>query len=323
MPQLKSFTEYLAESAPSRVVAFTFARFQPPTSKHEKLLNAVASIAELNKCQYRIYTSRTQDNKKNPLSHADKIKFLRDMFPKHARAIVSDTDADSILNAASILYTQSYTDVYCIVGEDRVIEFQALLDRYNNEKSTSHGFYNFRSIVVQSSGESDPDSDCATSMSASKMRAAASSNDLNTFSSGLPRGYGDSEKLFNAVRVGLGLKESTNFRKHIQLDSVGERREQYINGDLFADGDSVVIKESQEVGVIRHLGSNYVVVELAEGVRVRKWLDAVELIEEKKHIHDDSLPFAIAAAKQYAPIKRESLSHHIAKPLSVLRSNKK
>jgi hypothetical protein len=312
---LKSFSAFIAEAAPGKAIAFTFGRLNPPTIGHEKLLDATAKVAQHNGCTYRVYVSHTQDSKKNPLSHAQKVKFAREMFPKHARAIVNDGDADTILNVASLLYAQGFTQIMLVVGDDRVTEFETLLNKYNNEKM-AHGFYNFRSIKVLSAGERDPDSDGVTGMSASKMRAAAVNNDLNAFAKGLPHAYGGVETLFNAVRVGMGLKESTNFRRHIQLESTGERREAYINGDLFNDGDSVVIKETQEVGIVRHLGSNYIVVELAEGKRVRKWLDAVEPLEEKAM--QDSLPFE---RTHYAPIKREPLGL-MARPLSALRNRK-
>lgn len=43
-------------------------------------------------------------------------------------------------------------------------------------------------------------------------------------------------------------------------------------------GDSVVIKETEELGTVSFLGSNYVIVECGDK-KYRKWLDAVELVE--------------------------------------------
>jgi len=113
------------------------------------------------------------------------------------------------------------------------------------------------------------------------MRAAAQANDFASFSQGLPKSFKDGQALFNDVRKGMGLKESYDFREHIQLESVSETREAYVEGKLFNEGDIIVVKESDEVGEVIMLGSNYVLVEMADGKKLRKWLDDVELIERQ------------------------------------------
>ena len=98
------------------------------------------------------------------------------------------------------------------------------------------------------------------------------------------------------VRRALGLKETKNFRKHIQLQPVSERREAYVAGELFEVGDEVVVKETEEVGRIVQCGSNYLVVE-SNGKRLRKWLNAVELLEKKEVVNEkmDPAPLPVAA----------------------------
>jgi hypothetical protein len=275
---MKSFSQYVTEVAAKEVV-FTFGRFNPPTIGHEKLLDKVASIAKGR--VYRIYASHSSDPKKNPLPYPEKIKWMRKMFPRHARSIIED-DANNVFEICSKLYKQGFTKVTMVAGGERVPEFNALLNKYNGQK-LKNGFFNFKDgVTVLSAGERDPDAEGVTGMSASKMRAAASANDLELFSKGLPSAFKDIEGLFNAVRSGMGLKESRNFRKHIQLESVGHRRESYVNGDLFEVGNLVVIKETDEVGKISHCGSNYLIVELSDGSKHRKWLNAVELLKEEE-----------------------------------------
>jgi hypothetical protein len=280
--QMKSFAQYLAEDAAKEMV-FTFGRFNPPTIGHEKLLDKVAAIAKGK--SYRVYASHSVDSKKNPLPYAEKIKWMRKMFPKHARSIVDD-DANNVFEICSTLYKQGFTKVTMVVGGERVAEFDALLNKYNGQK-LQNGFFNFEGgITVVSAGDRDPDSDGVTGMSASKMRAAASANDLELFSKGIPSSFSKGiEGLFNAVRTGMGLKESRNFRKHIQLESVGQTREAYVNGDLFQVGDTVVVKESEEIAKISRCGPNYLIVEFADGTKHRKWLNAVDLLKE------DEVPF--------------------------------
>lgn len=272
-----SFKQYLVEE--EKTVFFSFGRMNPPTIGHEKLMDKLASAAGKN--PYRMYLSQSTDDKKNPLSYKDKVKFVRKMFPRHARSVLMNTNVKTAIDVAVSLYNEGFRRVVMVVGSDRVREFDALLNRYNGEKAR-HGFYNFMDIKVISAGERDPDAEGVEGMSASKMRAAAADNDFTQFAQGLPKAFSnaDSKALFNAVRKGLGLKEATDYRKHVQLEPVSEIRESYVDGKLFEVGDKVVIKENGEIGVVKRLGTNYVIIE-SKSNEYRKWLDAVEKIEQQ------------------------------------------
>ena len=299
--KVNSFKAYLKED--SGEVVFAFGRFNPPTIGHEKLMDAVKKLARGS--QYRIYPSQSQDPKKNPLDFKLKVKFLRKMFPKHARSIMADKGVRTAFDAIVKLYDQGYTKVTMVAGEDRVIEFEKLLNKYNGVKGR-HGFYQFESgVMVKSAGERDPDAEGATGMSASKLRAAANDNDLKTFAKGMPKGFKGVEDLFNAVRAGMCLAESKNFRKHVQLEKVSDRREEYVEGNLFKIGNEVVIKESDEVGNIKVLGTNYVIVQLGENKK-RVWLDGVEKIKEVEEGYDKMTAKQKAAYDKPRPNAPES-----------------
>ena len=272
--EFTSFRQYLSEA--TKGVTFAFGRFNPPTNGHEVLFNKVKSLSGGG--VYRIYPSQTQNKKKDPLDFKTKVKFLRKMFPKHARNIMADKGMRTAFDVVIALYDQGYVECTMVVGEDRLIEFDKLLHKYNNVKGR-HGFYNFKVLKVVSAGARNPDADDASGMSASKLRAAASANDLKTFSKGMPDGFKDVENLFNAVRSGMGLKESNNYRQHVQLEKVSDLREDYIEGNLFKEGDQVVVKESDEVGTIQMCGSNYVFVDFGS-IRKRCWLESVEKLDE-------------------------------------------
>mgnify|MGYP005622699765 FL=1 len=274
---LSGFKQYLEEK--SSVGYFAFGRFNPPTTGHEKLITKVASLARGN--DYRIFASQSADAKKNPLEYKTKVKFMRKMFPKYARNIVMDNSVKNFLDATMYMYKQGYKNLVMVAGDDRVQEFQKLLTKYNGVDSR-HGKYEFDSIKVVSAGERDPDADDVTGMSASKQRANAQNNDFAKFSQGLPKGVSDqlAKELFNAVRKGMNLNENKTFTRHVMLEAVSERREDYINGELFSVGQQVIVKESDEVVTITHCGSNYVIVE-ADGKKTRKWLTDVEPLEEK------------------------------------------
>ena len=57
---MRKFRDILLESKGQ--IVFTFGRFNPPTTGHEKLIQKVASVAGSN--PYRIYPSHTQNQKK-------------------------------------------------------------------------------------------------------------------------------------------------------------------------------------------------------------------------------------------------------------------
>jgi hypothetical protein len=301
---INSFKGFLVEE--EKTVYFTFGRMNPPTIGHEKLLNVLASKASKN--PYRVFVSQSQDKKKNPLGYKEKVKVIRKMFPKYARNIMLNTSVKTAMDAASALYNEGYKNVVMVVGSDRMREFETLLTKYNGTKGR-HGFYNFNRISVISAGERDPDAEGVEGMSASKMRDAASAGDFTKFSQGVPStlNNADTKAIYNAVRKGMGLKESKEFTKHVQLESVSEIRESYINGKLFKEGDTVVIKETGELGKVKTLGSNYVIIE-GFGNQYRKWLDAVEKVEEPK-VDYDVADFSV---------KLESLSEATAQDIDIL-----
>ena len=277
-----SFKNFLVEE--EKTVFFTWGRMNPPTIGHEKLLTVLSRKAGNN--PYFVYLSQSSDPKKNPLSYKDKIKVARKMFPRHARRIMLDMKIKNLFDLLTKLYDMGYKNVTMVVGADRINEFDILIKKYNAKKG-KHGFYNFRNINVVSAGDRDPDAEGATGMSASKMRAAAGKGDFTSFSQGLPKTFSsaDAKNLFNTVRKGMGLKEQKEYKNHIQLNPISETREQYVTGDLYSVGDKVIVKESDEVGKVTHLGANYVIVEKSN-VQKRYWLDAIELLEKTKVAQD-------------------------------------
>lgn len=300
-----SFRQYLVEE--SREIFFTFGRMNPPTIGHEKLLNALHTKAGKN--AYKVFLSQTSDAKKNPLSYQQKIKHSRKMFPKHGRNILLNKKVKTVFDASVNLFNQGYKKVTMVVGSDRVVEFQTLLNKYNGVKG-AHGFYNFESISVVSAGARDPDSEGVEGMSASKQRANAQNNDFTSFSQGLPKtlGNADAKKLFNDVRVGMGLRESSEFKLHVNLEKVSEIREKYVAGELFEPGDRVVVLETKKPGYIYRLGANYVIVALDEGKVTRQWLTGIVLEKTDRWYKEQpewGTPESTKSAKKITPGQQE------------------
>ena len=303
---INKFSQFLVEE--EKTVYFTFGGMNPPTIGHGKLLDVLASKAGRN--PYRVFLSHSQDKNKNPLHYIDKVKHVRKMFPKHARSVMSATSVKTAIDALVSLYKEGFVKVVMVVGSDRIMQFDTLLNKYNGVKAR-HGLYNFKSIKVISAGERDPDADGVEGMSASKMRILAKDNDFTSFSQGLPKQFSnsDSKRLYNLVRKGMGLKEENEFKRHIQLESVSETREEFVKGELYTVGDEVIIKETNQVGKVTVLGSNYVIVETSNG-KTRQWLDAVEKIEEE-YKYSDGTPEATKHAKKMTPGQNEGLWDNI------------
>ena len=247
---------------PRKTIAFTFGRFNPPTVGHQKLIQKVSSVRANT---FKIFLSRSNDPRKNPLSPRTKLAHMKAMFPRFARNIEINS-TNMILDIASKLYRQGYTEIFMVVGSDRVREFETILNKYNDVKSR-HGYYNFDNINVLSAGERDPDAEGVSGMSASKMRDAASKDDLSSFKKGLPAGYSKAQDLFKDVRKGMRLVASmeydTNYKsiKSLQEFEQNQIRDLYIREMIFNIGDKVNhIKENIDGKVIRK-GTNYIVLE--------------------------------------------------------------
>ena len=279
MKNVSSFKQYLKEE--QKEAYFTFGRLNPPTTGHGKLLGALA--AKAGKGTYKVFLSQSQDAKKNPLSYEQKVKHVRKMFPKFGRNVILNRKIKTVFDIATLLYDQGNNRITMVVGSDRITEFKTLLDKYNGVKG-KHGFYNFEKINVASAGDRDPDSNDVSGMSASKQRKNAANNDFTTFSQGLPSTLSakDAKRLFNDIRVAMGLKETVEFKHHVELESVSDIREKYVSGELFNEDDRVMIKSSNKRGYVHRLGANYLIVALDEGRISRQWLDNVVAVEEKK-----------------------------------------
>ena len=264
---MKSFKEI--REAKEKVAVFTFGRFNPPTTGHEKLIEKVASVAKQNNAQYFVYPSHSQNAKKDPLPHSKKIAYMRAMFPSHKRNIIA-TKERNVFEIATGLYKKGFSSVIMVVGSDRVQEFEALLNKYNGVDGR-HGLYDFTNISVVSAGERDPDAEGVTGMSASKMRAAAGSGDFEQFKLGLPKGFSDAQKLYNDVRKFMGIRES--FVAHEEnLTEEDVFRDLYIREEILNVGDEVTDSYTGVSGKIIRRGTNYVTFAEEDGTTHKKWL---------------------------------------------------
>ena len=270
------------EAVGEKSIAITFGRFNPPTIGHEKLINRVAR-ADRN---YKIYLSRSEDSRKNPLSASEKLSWMKKMFPQYARNIEINT-TNMILDLATMLYNKGHNILKMVVGSDRVREFDTILKKYNDQKNR-HGYYNFKTIDVISAGERDPDAEGASGMSASKMRDAASKGDVASFKRGLPSGFRDVDGLFKAVRKGMGIREDYKPDTSKPIMTLGQFeqkqvRDLYVREMIFNLGDQVkYLKEDKQGKVVRR-GTNYVVLEDTNNNLHKCWIwDCIPVAADKE-----------------------------------------
>ena len=260
-------------------LTIAFGRFNPPTIGHEKLLQAAEKAAQGG--DMKIYPSRTQDAKKNPLDPDMKVSYMRKMFPKYEEQIVNDNEMKSIFNVLTTAYEEGYKSVNIIVGADRQAEFENLANKYNKD------LYDFKQIRVISAGVRDADAEGVEGMSASKMRKAVADNDFEAFKRGTPKSAkeGDVQAMYDAVRAGMGIKKTKEVKELWQIapryDQQG-LRENYIRQKVFRMGDVVESLSTGLIGKIIRRGTNYLISVSEGNVMFKSWIHDVMEYTEKR-----------------------------------------
>ncbi len=244
-------------------ITVAFGRFNPPTVGHEKLLNRVKSVA--GKGEYAIYPSRSNDPKKNPLDPEEKISYMQQMFPKHSERIVNDPESKTIFDVLKKSNAAGARSINIVVGADRLKEFENLANKYNGQ------LYDYDRIRVISAGERDAESEGVEGMSASKLRKAVASDDFESFSKGLPKGFGDEnmKKLYSSLKKSMGVSEMWMIAPKFDWKNL---RENYVNENIFNVGDIVENDNTGLVGKILRRGANYIIAVTESNMMFKSWI---------------------------------------------------
>ena len=247
-----------------------FGRFNPPTKGHEKLLQQAEKASAGG--DLKIYPSRTQDNKKNPIDPDMKVSYMRKMFPQYEEQIINDPEMRSIFNVLVTAAEEGYTGINIVVGADRLGEFENLATKYNGD------LYNFKEIKTISAGPRDDDAEGVEGVSSSKQRKAVMDD-------------ADGQALFDAVRTGLSQKKdkkSKEVEEEIDLWMVAPKldprglRENYFRKKIFNIGDMVESLNTGLVGEIIRRGTNYLISVTKENVMFKSWTHDLAEYSEKK-----------------------------------------
>ena len=264
-------------------VAITFGRFNPPHAGHGKLLDAVKSHGG-DSGNYRIYPSRSQDHKKNPLGADQKVGHMRKLFPSHKEAIQNNEAHRNVFDILRDINDEGKEHVTMVVGDDRVKEFEKITSKYNGIH------YNFKTINIKSAGKRDPKSeDPVEKLSASGQRKYASGDDYDNFHAGLPKGtskkYG--KILMSDVKAGMTppkkegkkkVKESVwDYAPKLDYDSF---RDYYMLNQIYKVGALVEHDDTGLRGHVVHRGTNYIIMKDEKNIELRAWLQHVTEVTE-------------------------------------------
>jgi hypothetical protein len=190
-----------------KAIVVAFGRFQPPTAGHQLLINSVQDYAAKIGVEHAMFSSRSHDPEKNPLSPSKKFKWLKRFFPKanFTNEASIRTPFDMLIYLAGI----GYTDVVMVGGEDRAVMykgFERLLTKTKERKSLP-----LKSISFKQAGATrDPNAKGVAGLSGTELRKAVTDNKFKVFVSGLPTGISslDAKGLFADLRATI--KEDTS-----------------------------------------------------------------------------------------------------------------
>ena len=266
-----------------------FGRFNPPTIGHEKLLSAARKAAAGG--PLKIYPSRTQDPKKNPLDPDMKISYMKKMFPDYDEEIINDSEMRSIFDVLKTADEDGFDSVNIVVGADRQAEFENLAIKYNGE------LYDFDQIRVISAGVRDSDAEGVEGMSASKLRKAVQDDDFDTFRRGIPKSLkdADTQAVFDAVRTGMGGKKK-KVTESYKLWEIAPKydnkglRENYVQGLIYKIGDIVESLNTGLIGEIIRRGTNHLICVTKENYMFKSWVkDVMEAVKPGQNNADQRL----------------------------------
>ena len=259
-----------------QTLTLVFGRFNPPTVGHKKLLDGAKSVA--GDGDIRIYPSRSNDPKKNPLEPGQKTELMKKMFPSHSENIVNDESVKTIFDALELANNDGYSNIKIVVGSDRVSEFDNLAQKYNGE------LYDFEEIETISAGERDEDSDDVSGMSASKMRKAAAEEDFATFRTGIPDNLDDktAKQIMNTVRKAMKVEEGWSLWEIAPKFDWKNLRENYVTGKIFKINELVENLNTGLIGKIVRRGTNYLICVTENDVMFKSWIRDLREYSEVK-----------------------------------------
>ncbi len=240
-----------------------FGRFNPPHLGHGATFDKASKLAEeLGGADQRFYASHTQDPKKNPLPHMEKVRFAQEMFPQHAHKWDKDQNIKTVLQSAEKAFNNGYKNFHFVGGADRVEPIKNVLRKYNGD------LYDFANIYGHSAGDRDEMAEGLEGMSASKLRGFADKDDFESFKQFLPNVKGfDPKEMFEMLQ------------RYQQAEmSEQEVRDLYHTNQLYLVGDIVESLTTGLIGEVHRRGANHLICVTEEGIMFKNFLTDVHSV---------------------------------------------
>lgn len=208
------FSELLEDDESQKSVVIGWGRMNPPTIGHLKLINKMKDLAMNTQCPARLYLSHTVDKKnerKNPLPYESKIKYATIAFGDLVDVV--NTDSKTIMAVLHDLYTEGFTKVIYVGGEDRIGgdgDITELISKYNGYPAKENMYYKFDSIVFESAGHRDENSeDKAEKASASYVRQLVIDHNWEEFKEMVPFTTDKARQLFDELATDMKVEPTT------------------------------------------------------------------------------------------------------------------
>jgi hypothetical protein len=182
----------------AKTTVFAYARMNPPTWGHQRLLEKVLRLAKEHNAGHTVALSPSH-GVDNPLPASLKFEYLRELFP----------GIDFYMRKSSAGFISSLCDIYeegtehliLVSGDDRIESYQTYLDALNGKDS----FFHFKKITVVSAGARNPEGNGIDAISGTRVRQYAADNEFQKFFDDLPTTatLELAQRLFDDVRKGL------------------------------------------------------------------------------------------------------------------------
>jgi len=292
-----NFKDYIKEESKPDTIVVLNGRMNPITKGHEENVNGMKKFAKKHNADHLLIASHSHDSKKNPLTAEQKLKHLHRAFPD-TNIKVSNKEEPTIFHQLSNIHKQGYKHVVLASGADRTEDYDRIKD-YNG-KTGKHGFYHFKSITTESTGERKE------GVSGTDMRNHATNNDFKSFKKGLPSKLAadnsHAKDIFNDVRHGLKQNVKEEFD-----------REAYLNEEIFRLND-IVTATNGDTGPIVYRGSTYVTMQLREGKTVKHWLTDISEVgtaliapKPERKVMEQKIPALLMTKKQLQEMHNKSM----------------
>lgn len=282
----------LMESLPAKPIVISFANFDPPSIKHQELIETTKTLAEQHNCKHLVFVKSA--SRKSILSDTERLGFLKEFFPDVTFKLVSrQLTLEQVITPLS----STYKKIHLVSSVDSLAECQ-LAAKFLSKTC---------SVLIERSNCFDHDA------LTDKMKILSESGDFQQFKNLTPEHVReiDARRLMNEIRSTLGLHP---IREEIKTKP-DNLREQYLREEIFNIND--IVENNGELYSIIARGSNYLTVIDEAGAISKKWLHECKVYDgqntkkifnkAKENMHYKTLAAIRRDMKPFAEAKKQEI----------------